>query len=344
MPGTSLGIDLPLLWAMIIAFAVFMYVVMDGFDLGVGILFPFMRGRTDRDIMMNSVAPIWDGNETWMVLGGAGLFAAFPLAYATILPALYLPLIVMLIALTFRGVAFEFRFKSNRTRPAWDIAFAASSTIAAFVQGAALGAFIEGFKIADRQYAGGAFDWLTPFALFTGLALVVGYAMLGCGWMIMKAEGDLQDRMFRLMPRLGLLLLVCIAGVSLWTPLRHPAIAERWFAMPNILFLSPVPLLVLVVATALWRALRHRREIQPFVLTLCLFLLSYLGLAISLWPNIVPPHLSIWSAAAPSESQGFLLVGVLFLIPVILGYTAYSYWIFRGKVPAEGGYHDAEHH
>lgn len=344
MDGHSLGIDLPLLWAIIIAFAVFMYVVMDGFDLGVGILFPFMRGKEDRDIMMNSVAPIWDGNETWMVLGGAGLFGAFPLAYATILPALYLPLILMLIALIFRGVAFEFRFKSTRTRPAWDIAFAASSTLAAFVQGAALGAFIEGFTIVDRQYAGGAFDWLSPFAIFTGLALVAGYAALGCGWMIMKAEGDLQARMFRAMPWLGLLLLLFVAGVSLWTPLQHPAIAERWFSMPNLVLLSPVPILVLAVAWALWRALRLRREVQPFILTLCLFLLSYIGLAISLWPNIIPPGISIWQAAAPSETQGFLLVGVLFLIPIILGYTAYAYWIFRGKVPAEGGYHGTEHH
>jgi cytochrome d ubiquinol oxidase subunit II len=331
--------DLPLIWAGVIAFGVIMYVVMDGFDLGVGILFPFFPERRDRDQMMNSVAPIWDGNETWMVLGGAGLFGAFPLAYAVILPALYLPLILMLIALIFRGVAFEFRFKSNRTRFLWDIAFSAGSLVATFAQGVALGGFIQGFTVVDRSFAGGSWDWLTPFSLFVGLALAGGYAMLGCGWLIMKTEGDLQARVYRAMPIAGLLTLAAIGIVSLWTPLAHPAIAERWFSWPNLLILSPVPLLVLVAIGLLWRALERKREVQPFLLTLALFLISYAGLAISLWPNVIPPSISIWEAASPPESQGFLLVGVLILVPIILAYTAYAYWVFRGKVPAEGHYH-----
>lgn len=334
-----MDIDLPLVWAGIIAFGVIMYVVMDGFDLGVGILFPFFPRKADRDTMMHSVAPIWDGNETWMVLGGAGLFGAFPLAYAVILPALYLPLILMLVALIFRGVAFEFRFKANRSKRAWDIAFAGGSIVATFAQGAALGGFIQGFTVVDRGFVGGAWDWLSPFAIFTGAALVAGYAMLGCGWLILKTEGELLDRAWKAMPVTGLLTLAAVGLVSLWTPFAHPDIAERWFAWPNLLYLSPVPLMVLIVAALLWRAIRLRRERQPFLLTLALFLLSYLGLAISLWPNIIPPDISIWEASSPPESQGFLLVGVLILLPIILSYTAYTYWVFRGKVPAEGHYH-----
>lgn len=332
-----MGIDLPLIWAVIIAFAVMMYVVMDGFDLGIGILFPFFPDKRDRDVMMNSVAPIWDGNETWMVLGGAGLFGAFPLAYSVILPALYLPLILMLIALIFRGIAFEFRFKSNRTKAWWDRAFTYGSILATFIQGAALGAFIQGFKVAERGYVGGAFDWLTPFAVFCGVALVGGYAMLGCGWLIWRTEGDLQARMFKLMPRIGLGVALCIAIVSLWTPIAFPKISERWFG-PNIFFLWPVPALVLACVVLLVRAVKLKRDVQPFLLTLALFILSYLGLAISVWPNVVPPSITIWDASSPPESQGFLLVGMLFLIPIILFYTAYSYYVFRGKV-GDDGYH-----
>ncbi|MCC7274857.1 MAG: cytochrome d ubiquinol oxidase subunit II [Alphaproteobacteria bacterium] len=334
-----MGIDLPLVWAAIVAFGIALYVALDGFDLGIAILFPLVRGRADRDVMMNSVAPVWDGNETWLVLGGAALFGAFPLAYAVLLPALYLPIMVMLLALVFRGVAFEFRFKATRSRAVWDWAFAAGSTVATFVQGVALGAFIQGFPVVDRQYAGGAFDWATPFSLFTGAALVAGYAALGCGWLIMRTEGALQERCYRLMGPFAAALLAAIAIVSLWTPLLHPQIAQRWFALPNLLLFAPVPLLVAAAAVLLWRAIAARRERLPFLLTLALFFLGYTGLAISLWPNVVPPSLSIWDAAAPPQSQSFLLVGVLLLLPVILGYTAYSYWVFRGKVRPGAGYH-----
>ncbi len=332
--------DYALIFALIIAFGVFMYVFMDGFDLGVGILFPFAgRSEEERDTMMNTVAPVWDGNETWLVLGGAALFGAFPLAYATILPALYLPLLIMLVALIFRGVAFEFRFKTVRAKHVWSIAFAGGSMVCAFAQGVVLGAYISGFLIEARDFVGGAFDWFGMFPLFTGLAVVAGYAALGCGWLIMKTEGELQERCFRIMPGLIAVLLLAIVVVSIWTPFVEPRIATRWFSLPNLFLLAPVPLAVGLCGLALARAIRRRRDVQPFVLTLALFALSFIGLGISLWPVVVPPDITIWDAAAPDESMAFLLVGVAILIPVILTYTAYTYYVFRGKVRAGEGYH-----
>lgn len=335
-----MGIDLPLIWAVIIIFGVMMYVVMDGFDLGIGMLFPFVKGEHDRDVMMNTVAPVWDGNETWLILGGAALFGAFPLAYAVVLEALYLPLILMLIGLIFRGVAFEFRFKAKPAkRHLWDKAFIWGSLVATFSQGVALGAFIEGIKVVERKYAGGALDWLTPFSLFCGLGLVVAYTLLGCTWLVMKTEGALQQRMHDVARPLALVLLVVIAVVSLWTPLAYPQIAARWFSMPNLLWFMPVPILVLVTFYGLLRAVARNAHYTPFLLTLALIFLGYSGLGISLWPNIIPPSISIWEAAAPPQSQGFMLVGTLFILPIILGYTFWSYYVFRGKVTHEDGYH-----
>ncbi|MFD2645283.1 cytochrome d ubiquinol oxidase subunit II [Pseudomonas japonica] len=335
-----MGIDLPLIWAVIIIFGVMMYVVMDGFDLGIGILFPFVKGEQDRDVMMNTVAPVWDGNETWLVLGGAGLFGAFPLAYSVVLSALYLPLMLMLVGLIFRGVAFEFRFKAKADkRHLWDKAFIWGSLAATFFQGVALGAFMEGFKVVDRQYAGGTLDWLTPFSLFSGLGLIVAYALLGCTWLIMKTEGRLQEQMHNLGRPLALALLLVIGIVSLWTPLAYPQIAERWFSVPNLFWFMPVPLLVLVTFYGLLQAVKRNAHYTPFLLTLVLIFLGYSGLGISLWPNIIPPSISIWDAAAPPQSQGFMLVGTLFILPFILGYTFWSYYVFRGKVTHEHGYH-----
>jgi len=335
-----MGIDLSLIWAVIIAFGVMMYVVMDGFDLGIGILFPFVKSEGERDVMMNTVAPVWDGNETWLVLGGAALFGAFPLAYAVVLSALYLPLIFMLLGLIFRGVAFEFRFKAKAAkRHIWDKAFIGGSLTATFFQGVALGAYIDGFKVVDRVYVGGALDWLTPFSLFCGLALIAAYALLGCTWLIMKTEGRLQQQMHDLARPLVFVLLGVTGIVSLWTPLAHADIAERWFSMPNIFWFMPVPLLVLLCTWALLRAVARNANYSPFLLTLTLIFLGYSGLGISLWPNIIPPSISIWEAAAPPQSQGFILVGALFIIPFILMYTAWSYYVFRGKVTEEDGYH-----
>jgi len=332
-------LDLPLIWAAIIALGVIMYVVMDGFDLGVGILFPFARSDADRDVMMNTVAPIWDGNETWLILGGASLFAAFPIAYAVLLPAFYLPLIVMLLALIFRGVAFEFRFKSRANRHWWDRAFTYGSMAATFAQGVVLGSFIQGIEVVDRAYQGSALAWLTPFALFCGLALMAGYAMLGAAWLIGKTVGDLQAWAYQQMRTVGLLVLAAVAIVSIWTPLIHAEIAARWFTWPNLLYLSPVPLLVLLVALRLYRAIERKEHWSPFLLTLSLFVLSYAGLAISLFPYIIPPEITIWDAASPPATQRFLLVGTVVILPIILTYTFYNYWVFRGKVTPETGYH-----
>lgn len=335
-----MGIDLSLIWAIIIIFGIMMYVVMDGFDLGIGILFPFIKGEKDRDVMMNTVAPVWDGNETWLVLGGAALYGAFPLAYSVVLSALYLPLIFMLIGLIFRGVAFEFRFKARaEKRHIWDKAFIGGSIAATFFQGVALGAFIDGIPVVNRQYAGGGLDWLSPFTVFCGIALIVAYALLGCTWLIMKTEGHLQERMHKLGRPLALAVLVLMGVVSLWTPLAHSDIAARWFTLPNLFWFLPVPILVLVTLYALLKAIARNAHYTPFLLTLVLIFLGYSGLGISLWPNIVPPAISIWDAAAPPQSQGFMLVGTLFIIPFILGYTYWSYYVFRGKVTHEDGYH-----
>ena len=335
-----MGIDLPLIWAIIIIFGIMMYVVMDGFDLGIGILFPFIKGEKDRDVMMNTVAPVWDGNETWLVLGGAALFGAFPLAYSVVLSALYLPLILMLMGLIFRGVAFEFRFKARpEKRHIWDKSFIGGSLVATFFQGVALGAFIDGLPVVNRQYAGGGLDWLSPFTVFCGIALIVAYALLGCTWLIMKTEGELQERMHKLGRPLALAVLVLMGIVSLWTPLAHTDIAARWFTLPNLFWFLPVPLLVLVTMYGLLKAIARKAHYTPFLLTLVLIFLGYSGLGISLWPNIIPPSISIWDAAAPPQSQGFMLVGTLFIIPFILGYTFWSYYVFRGKVTHEDGYH-----
>ena len=333
-----MSVDLAFIWAALIALAVLMYVVMDGFDLGIGILFPFLKRADDRDVMMNSIAPVWDGNETWLVLGGGGLFAVFPLAYSILMTAFYAPLIVMLLALVFRGVAFEFRFRDPRHRFFWDHAFSAGSIAATFCQGMVLGTFVQGIDIEGRSYAGGWFGWLTPFSVFTGAALLVGYALLGATWLVVKTDGELQARVIRLARVLTLGMVAAIVAVSVWTPLLNLSYAMRWFAMPNLLYLSPVPLLVAATAWALWRAL-GRSDVRPFLCALLLFVLSFAGLAISLYPYLVPPQITIDEAAGPPESLAFLLAGAMVLLPIILAYTAYSYWVFRGKVRAGEGYH-----
>jgi cytochrome d ubiquinol oxidase subunit II len=334
------SIDLATVWAFIIAFAVFVYVVMDGFDLGLGILFPLFPAKADRDVIMNSVAPVWDGNETWLVLGGGGLMAAFPLAYAVVIPALYTPIIAMLTGLIFRGVAFEFRGHSTQSqRNRWDVAFAGGSLLAALAQGIALGAILQGIHVEARHYAGGWWDWLTPFSILTGLALVTGYALLGATWLVMKTEAELRDKAYRLSWGLLFALLVAIGVVSIATPFLHVQYAQRWFTWPNVLLTAPVPIAVAVVAVLLLRSLADKQDYRPFFLSLMLFALSYAGLGISMWPYIVPQSITIWQAAAPVSSQIFMLVGVAILMPLILGYTGWAYWVFRGKVKAGSGYH-----
>lgn len=334
-----MGIDLPLVWAGLIAIAVLAYVVLDGFDLGVGILFPFLQSDDERDLAMTSIAPVWDGNETWLVLGGGGLFAVFPLAYATIMPALYAPIIAMLLALIFRGVSFEFRANADRSAFLWDLGFAGGSLFAAFAQGIALGALVRGIEVADRAYAGGWFDWLTPFSLLTGVALVVGYALLGACWLILKTEGPLAERARRWAWNAGIATIVLIGLVSLITPFLEPVYLERWFSGPSAVFSFVVPVLLAGCAWVFWLGLRDRRDALPFLGALGVFVLCYAGIVISFYPYLVPPSITIWEAAAPDRSLAFLLVGALILLPIILAYTGYAYWVFRGKVRPGEGYH-----
>jgi cytochrome d ubiquinol oxidase subunit II len=327
-------------WTLILGLAVFFYVLLDGFDLGVGILYNFAPDTQSRNLLMNSIAPIWDGNETWLVLGGIGLLAAFPLAFAIILPAVYFPILVMLLALIFRGVAFEFRFRDAEHRTFWDHAFGYGSAIATFAQGVVLGAFIQGFQVEGRHFTGGSFDCITPFSLFTGLALLSGYTLLGAGWLILKTEGKLQALARRQARASFLGTLIAVGIVSLWTPILDADIAQRWFSWPNIGFLAPVPLLTALFGVLEWRAIADKKaELAPFLYAVLLFTLSYLGIAISLFPMIVPHHYSLWQAASSPDTQIFLGVGTLFLLPVILVYTGWSYWVFRGKVRADTGYH-----
>ena len=315
------------------------YVLLDGFDLGVGILFGLAPNTASRNTIMNSIAPIWDGNETWLVLGGLGLLAAFPLAFAIIIPAVYFPILVMLLALVFRGVAFEFRFRDAEHKTFWDHAFNYGSGIATFAQGVVLGNFIQGFQVSGRVFSGTSFDFLTPFSVLTGIALLFGYGLLGAGWLILKTQGHLQDAARR-QGRVCLIgVLVGVGIVSVWTPIMNPAIASRWFAFPNIIFLAPVPIATVATALLTWRALDSRSDVLPFVGGIGLFVLSYIGIAISLYPMIVPHHFTLWEAASSDRTQVFLLVGTLVLLPVILMYTSWSYWVFRGKVRADIGYH-----
>jgi cytochrome bd ubiquinol oxidase subunit II len=332
-------IDFVPIWTAILGLGVFLYVLLDGFDLGVGILYGFAPDLGSRNLVMNSIAPIWDGNETWLVLGGVALLAAFPLAFAIILPAVYFPLLIMLLALVFRGVAFEFRYRDVPHRTFWDHAFCYGSALATFAQGVVLGAFIQGFQTTDRYFSGGSLDCFTLFSAFTGIGLLFGYSLLGAGWLILKTQGELQA-WARGLGRWCLVgVTLAIGVVSLWTPINEPEIAHRWFSWPNIAILSPVPILTVLLVLWEWRSLNDESEIAPFAGAIGLFLLSYIGLTISLWPMVVPYAFTLWDAASSPSTQAFLLVGTLFLLPIILMYTAWSYWVFRGKVRSDIGYH-----
>jgi cytochrome d ubiquinol oxidase subunit II len=330
--------DLTVIWAFIIAFAVFAYVVMDGFDLGIGILFPTFAAGRERDRAMNSIAPVWDGNETWLVLGGGGLFAAFPLAYAVILPATYPLIIAMLLGLVFRGVAFEYRWRDPGHQRFWDMAFTGGSFVAALAQGMTLGALLQGIDVVDRAYAGSWFDWLTPYTLLTGLGTVAGYALLGSTWLIWKLDGAEQAHARKLAVRSGGATIVLMGAVSLYNVALNAEYAARWLSAPEIYWVAPVPIVTAVIAVSLLRAITRERNSRPFWLAIALFFLGMSGLGVTIWPYVVPPGLTIWDAAAPERSQIFMLVGVAITMPLIIAYTAWAYWVFRGKV-ADEGYH-----
>lgn len=330
--------DLPLIWALLIATAIFIYVVLDGFDLGIGILFPFLKAE-DRNTAINTVAPVWDGNETWLILGGGGLFATFPLAYSVLMPALYMPVLLMLFGLIFRGVAFEFRWRSEAHKRFWDRAFMAGSITAALCQGIALGAFIQGVEVTGRAYAGGWWDWLSPFSLLTGVSLAAGYALLGAAWLVMKTEGSLARKARRYSRVCLAITLTGIGAVSLATLYLDARFVDAWLSSPAVVYTAVVPFAVVLCASYMWVQLTRGADYKPFLSAVVLFLLCFIGLGISLFPYVVPFAVTIWQGAAPDGSLGFLLVGTLVLLPAVLGYTAYAYYVFRGKVKAGEGYH-----
>ena len=338
--------DLPLIWAGLIALAVFIYVVLDGFDLGVGILFPFAKDARERDQMQAAIAPVWDGNETWLVLGGGGLFAAFPKAYSALMPALYLPIILMLIALIFRGVAFEFRAHGReRGRTFWTAAFAGGSIAAALAQGFVLGGFIQGVHLVNGAFAGGAFDWLTPFSILVAFSLAAGYALLGGCWLVFKTQGELYERVRNWVKQVAVLTALAMGAVSLATLGVDARVTARWgLSMTHIewgafIKLAPLPVAAGLVCFSLWRRWKRAPLIAPYLLAVALFAIGYAGLAVSLWPYIVPFALTPADAAAADNALAFLLWGAGPLLPIILGYTAYVYWLFRAKVDPNAAYH-----
>ncbi len=294
------ALDFVPVWTLILGAGIFFYVLLDGFDLGVGMLYGFMRDAQSRNTVMSAIAPVWDGNETWLV---------------------------------------EFRFRDAEHRTFWDHGFFYGSVVATVAQGVMLGAFIQGFRVEGRVFAGTVFDFLTPFSILTGIALVSGYALLGAGWLVLKTEGEIQERARRYGSLALAGVLVALLLVSIWTPLMSEQISRRWFSWPNILLLSPVPIATTLVAFGTWRALSGTSQSGAFIGAIGLFALSYAGIAISLWPMIVPNHYTLWQAASSPSTQAFLMVGTLFLLPVILVYTGWSYWVFRGKVHADVAYH-----
>ncbi len=330
---------LPLIFAILLAFIVMMYVILDGFDLGIGILFPFTNSESERDKMMNSIAPVWDGNETWLVFGGAILYGGFPQVYGALLPVLYMPIMFMLIALIFRGVSFEFRFKADKSKPVWNWLFAIGSVAAAFFQGVILGCFVQGFSINPQTMLISQTSWLTPFSLLTGVALISGYALLGATWMLIKSVGKLQRKMIHYARGLLIIVSFFLIFVSIWTPLHNAEVFYRWYQFPNFLLLSPLPLITALAVYLAWKnlSLNSNNERKPFIYSIIIFLCSYIGIAISVYPYLIPPQITIWEAAAPASTLGFILVGVVIMLPLLLAYTLYAYSLFKGK--AAKNYH-----
>ncbi|STX28756.1 cytochrome D ubiquinol oxidase subunit II, cyanide insensitive [Legionella beliardensis] len=325
---------LPFLFAGLLGFIIIMYVILDGFDLGIGILFPFTESEIERDQMMSSVAPVWDGNETWLVFGGAMLYGAFPMVYGLLLPILYMPLMLMLVGLIFRGVSFEFRFKATTSKPLWNWIFTISSISAAFFQGVVLGCVVQGFPINEMQLTINDINWLSPFSLLTGIALICGYGLLGATWMVIKGQGKLQRKMIHYAKGMLILVSLFLIIVSIWTPLHSEEIFTRWYSMPNIFFLAPLPILTGVAILITWLNLSNisaGNEVKPFIGSIIIFLCAYIGIAISIYPYLIPHQVTIWEAAAPDSTLIFILVGVAIMLPVLLAYTLYSYRVFRGK-------------
>ncbi len=329
--------DLVHIWILLVGLVIILYVILDGFSLGAGILFLSARDEKQRDIIMGSISPVWDANQTWIVFGGGALFAAFPTTYSVLFSALYIPLLTFLFGLIFRGVAFEFRANARR-KAVWDRAFSWGSLVATFAQGVTLGAYITGIKTVNGAFAGKAFDWLTPFSVMVGVALVFGYALLGATFLIMKTDGEVKNRAFRQAMRAALIVAGFMILVSIWTPLHNHDIPARWFSAPRVYFIWFFPLLGAFSFIFLLRSLKQRKEKSPFFYTILLFISAYIGLQAAVYPNAILPDITIQQAAAQAATLRFTLWGVMLVLPVVLAYTIYSYWIFRGKV-TEGEYH-----
>ncbi|WP_169391904.1 MULTISPECIES: cytochrome d ubiquinol oxidase subunit II [Psychrobacter] len=328
-------LDLPLIWGALIALAVFVYVLLDGFDLGCGILFPFAGSDKNRSRIMNSIAPFWDGNETWLVLGGGGLFAAFPVAYGIIMTGLYLPVIFMLFGLIMRGVAFEFRFKASSKRYVWDFFFFIGSVVAAFFQGVMLGALVQGLEASNRLYTGGPFDWLTTFSVVCGISLIIGYALLGSTWLIIKTEHKLQVWARKVSNWMLIALVLAMVVVTVFMYFSDIDALEGWFSLPGILYLAPMPIIVIALFFLMRKDLSTEREYRPFLLTVALFLMGYIGVCFAVFPYIVPYQMTLHEAAAADTSLSFMLIGAAIMLPIILSYTGYAYYTFKGKTDHE---------
>ncbi len=329
-------IDLAGVWYGVLGLFLVLYVVLDGFTLGVGILALITRNVRQREIMMASLESVWDANETWLVVFAGALFGAFPRAYATILHGLYIPVMVMLFALIFRGVAFEYR-QQNRY---WRLAFGGGSLLAALAQGFALGALLSGIPLQDGVMTGGIWHWLTPFSALTAAGVVFGYALLGASYLVMKTVGALKTQSARFTRTAAWLTVFAGAGVSLWTPLRFEYVFQRWFSWPDALYLAPLPILAALCFVLLLRALRRQDEYTPLPLSIGIFITSFGGLAVTFYPYLIPTDLTIWQATASPQTLAFMLYGIGMLTPLMLIYNVYQYRVFRGKVRTEK--HDHE--
>ncbi len=325
-------------WSSLIALAIILYVILDGFSLGVALLFPTARDEEERDLLMASIAPVWDANQTWIVFGGGALFVAFPMVYGVLFSALYVPLLTFIFGLIFRGVALEFRANATRKGP-WNRAFFYGSLTAVMAQGLTLGGIISGIRVAGDRFAGGALDWLNPFSVMVGIALISGYLLLGSTYLIIKTTGPVQDRAYRQALRSGMVVLGFQVLVTFWTPLHYPTVLTRWFSSPTVYFIWTFPTLGLIAFYGLTRSLKARREVLPFFCTVVLFFAGYLGLAASLYPYALPPSITFQEAVAQSETLRFTLWGGLIVLPLVLAYMVYSYIVFRGKVGREKYYH-----
>jgi len=327
-----------ILWACLVGLSIILYVVLDGFSLGVALLFPSTKDERERDLLMNSIAPVWDANQTWLVLGGGALFVAFPMVYGILFSALYIPLLTFIFGLIFRGVTFEFRANADRKQP-WNRAFFLGSLVAVVAQGLTLGGFLSGTKVVEGQFAGDPLNWLNPFSLMIGIALIAGYILLGSTYLIIKTTGSVQEKAYGQAFWSALVVLGFQILVTIWTPIHYPSVLSNWFSSPRIYFIWTFPLLGLAAFFGLIRSIRSHREILPFFCSVVLFLAGYLGLVASIYPYAVPPTITFQEAAAQRETLRFTLWGVIIVLPLVLGYTVYSYSVFRGKVGKESYYH-----